>query len=46
MITPWNESPEPLDDDSLLPEEHELDDLADDYGWCPESETPVDDEME
>ncbi len=28
-------------DDALLPEEDELDGLADDMGWSPEAETPI-----
>lgn len=46
MIAPWNESLEPPNDDSLLPAEDELDELADDMGWSPDSDTPVEGEME
>ncbi len=31
-------------DDALLPPEDELSDLADELGWSPESDLPVEDE--
>ncbi len=39
----WNDYPEPLQDDSLLPPEDELDDLADDLGWSIDQEPTFED---
>jgi hypothetical protein len=42
MKEPWQDT-ENLDD-ALLPPEDELTDLADDLGWNPEPELPVEDD--
>ncbi len=40
-----NDFSEPVDDDTLLPSEDELSELADDMGWSPDREPAPEDDL-